>query len=124
MLIPNGEVLVCPVDYCLTIGRESNQKVAFDTNANMASLQADIILPTSTSLFNRRLDAVLLGGSSLFFGENSDTLGFTTLYHLGAGMEYPIKGDKFNVGHIRLSGLVIRGENVRGWMVSLDYNPK
>lgn len=103
---------------------ESNEVVAFDTNANMASLKADVILPSGATLFNRRLDAVLLGGSSLFSGENRDTLDFTALYELGAGIEYPIKGNKSNFGHIRLSGLILRGENVRGWMVSLDYNPK
>jgi len=67
---------------------------------------------------------VLLGGLSRFFGENSHTLEFAALYEVGTGVEYSIKGDKFNFGHVRLSALVLRGENVRGWMVSLDYNPK
>jgi hypothetical protein len=103
---------------------ESNDVLKFNTNANMATLKADIIIPTSATLFGRRLDAVALGGSTVFLGENRRTLGFTTLYELGAGIEYPIKGDKFNFGHVRLSGLLLRGEHVRGWLMSLDYNPK
>jgi hypothetical protein len=103
---------------------ESSDAVKFNTDANMATLKADIIIPTRATLFNGRLDAVALGGSTVFFGENRRTLGFTTLYELGAGIEYPIKGDKYNFGHVRLSGLLLRGENVRGWMMSLDYNPK
>ena len=103
---------------------ESNEVLEFNTDANMASLKADAIIPTRATLFSGRLDAVLLGGSTVFLGENRRTLGFTALYEMGAGIEYPIKGDKFNFGHVRLSGLLMRGENVRGWKVSLDYNPK
>lgn len=103
---------------------ESNEAVKFNAKANLASLKADVIVPTFATIYGKRLDAVLLGGSSLFFGENRDTLGFTSIYEAGLGIEYPIKGDKFSFGYVRLSGLVSRGENVRGWSVSLDYHPK
>jgi|GEM_PF-2237722 len=101
---------------------ESNAAVSFTEVANMATIKADMIFPTGYDMHGRRMDMVALLGANNFFGENSDTLGYTTSYQAGIGVEFPINSGHENVDHFRLSGQVIRASNMKGWLLSLGYN--
>jgi len=65
---------------------------------------------------------VLLLGTNTFFGENRNTLGYTTSYQAGIGSEIPFSWDGKRRGYIRLSGQALWGENMRGWVLTLGYN--
>ena len=89
----------------------------------MLAIQADMIFPTDLFIGEKRLDSVLLLGSNTFFGENRRTLGYTTSYQLGIGSEFPLSWDQTRRGHIRLSGQVLWANNMRGWLLTIGYNP-
>jgi len=102
---------------------ESNAAVKFNEGANMLALKADLIFPTNLSVAETRLDLVLLLGTNTFFGENRNTLGYTTSYQTGVGSEIPISWDGKRRGFVRLSGQALWAENMRGWLLTLGYNP-
>ena len=102
---------------------ESNAAVSFSESANMLSVQADMIFPTELALSEERLDFVLLLGGNCFFGENKRTLGYTTSYQAGMGMEIPLRWDKKEQGYLRVSGQVLWAENMDGWLLTIGYNP-
>ncbi len=102
---------------------ESTSAVKFDEAANMVTLKADLIFPTRVTLADERLDLVLLFGSNIYFGENRDTLGYTTSYQAGLGSELPLRWRGTPRGHVRLSGQVLWADNLRGWLLTLGYNP-
>ena len=102
---------------------ESNAAVKFTERANMLALKADIIFPTNFAVAEKRLDLVLLLGTNSFFGENRRTLGYTTSYQLGVGSELPLSWEDRQHGHIRLSGQVLWADIMRGWLITVGYNP-
>jgi len=101
---------------------EEHNAIKFTDEAGMMALKADMIFPTKINMHNERLDFVLLLGSNHFFGENRQTLGYTTSYQAGIGAELPIQWEQKKYGHLRLSGQVLWAENMDGWMLSLGYN--
>ncbi len=103
---------------------ESNSAVEFKEHANMMTVRADMIFPTRTYLYGERLDIVTLLGANNFFGENRRTLGYTSSYQAGVGAEIPLKLEQSIKGHLRFSGQVLWAENMRGWLVSIGYNPQ
>lgn len=109
---------------------ESNSAVVFNESANMIALKADLIFPTGIKIYGYRLDFILLHGTNNFFGENRNTLGYTTSYQAGTGIELPIKWkvplnwkEKL-FGYIRLSGQFLWAENMKGWLWSVGLNLK
>lgn len=102
---------------------ESNDVVKFTEDASMLSVNADMIFPTSLTMHDERLDFVLLLGTNSFFGENRNTLGYTSSYQAGIGAELPIHWGQSRYGHLRLSGQVLWAENMKGWLLSFNYNP-
>ena len=101
---------------------ESNAAVGFTEGANMVAVKADMIFPTNQSWNGRRVDLVTLLGANNYFGENRDTLGYTTSYQAGLGVEIPLKSESEEKNHLRLSGQVLRANNMTGWMLSIGYN--
>lgn len=101
---------------------ESNPTIRFDEYANMLSLTADMIFPSSHYIASNRLDYVLILGNTTFLGENRRTLGYTSSNQFGIGGEAPIQWGKNNHGHIRLSGQVLWAHNMNGWLITLAYH--
>ena len=102
---------------------ESSPAVKFTEQANMLAIKADMIFPTNGYIADNRLDLVLLLGTNTFFGENRDTLGYTTSYQVGIGSELPLHWSNKERGHMRLSGQVLWAGNMRGWLLTVGYNP-
>ncbi|KPK49788.1 MAG: hypothetical protein AMS22_13195 [Thiotrichales bacterium SG8_50] len=102
---------------------ESNAAIKFSESANMLAIKADMIFPTNLTIAEKRLDLVLLLGTNTFFGENRDTLGYTTSYQFGIGSELPFSWQNKTRGHVRLSGQVLWAENMKGWLVRFGYIP-
>lgn len=102
---------------------ESNPAVKFTEQANMLAIKADMIFPTNTYIADNRLDLVLLLGTNTFFGENRDTLGYTTSYQVGIGSELPLHWNNKERGYMRFSGQVLWADNMRGWLLTLGYIP-
>lgn len=109
---------------CIDSFSESNDTIQFSERANMLALKADMIFPTDLTLIDYRIDFVLLLGSNHFFGENRNTLGYTTSYQGGLGVEFPIKFKQKEYGYLRLSGQLLRAENMEGWLLTLGHNSK
>lgn len=103
---------------------ESNDLLHFDEVANMLSINGDMIFPTNVHLFDERLDMVLLVGSTTFFGENRETLGYTSSYQAGFGSELPVRWNKKIAGHVRFSGQFLWAQDMSGWKVSLGFKPR
>jgi hypothetical protein len=101
---------------------ESSDAVKFTEAGNMLAVKADMIFPTGLNVHGERLDLVLLLGAHEIFGENRDTLGYTTSYQTGIGTEFPLRWKQTRYGHLRLSGQVIWANNMKGWLLSLGYN--
>ena len=101
---------------------ESHNAIKFTDEASMLALKADMIFPTKINMRDERLDFVLLLGSNSFFGENRQTLGYTTSYQAGIGAELPIQWGQKKYGYLRLSGQVLWAKNMDGWLLSLGYN--
>jgi hypothetical protein len=87
----------------------------------MLAIKADMIFPTNGYIADNRLDLVLLLGTNTFFGENRDTLGYTTSYQVGIGSELPLHWSNKERGHMRLSGEVLWADNMRGWLLTVGY---
>lgn len=102
---------------------ESNAAVNFSERANMLAVKADMIFPSDIHIDDNRLDYVLLMGSNTFFGENRRTLGYTTSYQFGIGSEFPLRWQQSQRGHLRLSGQVLWADNMRGWLLTVGFNP-
>ena len=103
--------------------RESDPAVAFSERANMLTLRAELIIPTNYLIAEKRLDAVLLFGTNTFFGENRNTLGYTTSYQIGIGGEWPIHWANKQHGYFRIGGQLLWAENMQGWLVIVGFNP-
>ena len=88
----------------------------------MVALKADIIVPTPLNIFNYRIDFVFLPGVNYFFGENRNTLGYTTSYQVGIGWELPLRFLQYDFGFARLSGNYFWAKNMKGWLFSLGLN--
>ena len=102
---------------------ESNEAIKFTEDASLLAVKADMIFPTKINIHDERLDFVLLLGANNFFGENRNTLGYTTSYQAGLGAEIPMRWGQSKYGHLRLSGEVLWAENMNGWLLSLGYIP-
>ena len=103
---------------------ESNEAIKFTEKANLLSVKADLIQPTEVYIAEHRMDMVLTFGVNHFFGDNRRTLDYTTSYEAGIGTEFPLKYVNTTYGHIRIIGNVLWSENMKGWMISLGYNPQ
>jgi hypothetical protein len=102
---------------------EADNAPKFTESANMLALRADMIFPTDVAINGGHLDYVLLVGSNHFFGDNRDTLGYTTSYQAGIGAEVPLRWHQEQYGYLRFSGEVIFGDGVDGWLLSASYTP-
>lgn len=103
---------------------EDNDNLKFSEQTNMAKFKADIVIPTNFEIENRRLDAILLLGTNYFFGKNRNTLGYNISHQVGTGCELPLKWHQKAYGHLRLSGQFLWAKNMRGWMITMGYNPE
>lgn len=102
---------------------ESGNAPKFTESANMLAIRADMIFPTEFAMNGGHLDYVLLVGSNHFFGDNRETLGYTTSYQAGIGAEIPLRWHQEQYGYLRFSGEVIFGDGVDGWLLSASYTP-
>ncbi|MFO1414180.1 MAG: hypothetical protein U1F10_09815 [Burkholderiales bacterium] len=95
----------------------------FNEAANIYSVRAEYVHPTSWRVVERPVDVVGYVGYAGFFGANRDVFGFTGVAEVGAGVQVPIAGDKPQSDRVRLSGSYLFGAGVRGWTVgvSLEY---
>ena len=122
-LLDRSSVLSANVHHILVNSfSESNEAVSFKETASMLTLKGEIIFPTALTIQDHRLDVVLLLGSNHFFGENRNTLGYTTSYQTGLGAEFPITINQKNYGYLRASGQMLWANNMDGWIISLGYN--
>jgi len=103
---------------------ETKPVAEYNEQANLLSIKADMIFPTTFNVYDERLDIVLLLGVNSFFGENRHVLGYSNSYQAGAGLELPLKWKQKKYGYVRFSGQIIRANNLEGWMISLGYNEK
>lgn len=103
---------------------ESDPAVNFNENANMMSIHGDWILPTGMKMYGSRISVVYILGTNTFFGENKNTLGYTTSYEGGIGAEFPLVTNNKKHGHLRLIGEILWANNMQGWYLSLGYKPK
>ncbi|MFV1983044.1 MAG: autotransporter outer membrane beta-barrel domain-containing protein, partial [Thiohalomonadales bacterium] len=101
---------------------ESNLITKFKETSNMIALQSDIIFPSNITIYQKRLDFLLLLGANNFFGENRNTLGYTTSYQVGTGVEFPLSWESKKYGYLRFSGQILRAKNMKGWILSIGYN--
>lgn len=101
---------------------KTDSAIDFTEHANMLAVKADMVFPTDIIMHDERLDLVLLLGVNNFFGENRNTLGYTTSYQAGVGAEIPLKWGGEKKGYLRLSGQLIRATNMKGWMFGLGYS--
>ncbi len=101
---------------------KTDSAIDFTEHANMLAVKADMVFPTDIVMHDERLDLVLLLGANNFFGENRNTLGYTTSYQAGVGAEIPLKWGGEAHGYLRLSGQIIRASNMKGWMLGLGYS--
>lgn len=102
---------------------ESNEAVKFRENANLLSIKADMIFPTELTLSGERVDFIALLGINDFWGENKRTLGYTSSYQAGGGVEYPVTFGADKYGYIRVSGQILWADNMNGWLFSIGYQP-
>jgi hypothetical protein len=103
---------------------ESNQAFKFTEKANLLSVKADLIEPSEFYIADHRMDFVFLFGLNHFFGDNRRTLGYTTSYEAGIGAEFPLKYVNTTYGHIRFSGQLLWADNMKGWLITVGYNPE
>lgn len=89
----------------------------------MLAAKADMVFPTQQTMYGRRLDFVFLLGANDFFGENRNTLGYTTSYQAGLGAECPLKSGNEKHGQLRLRGQWLWTINMEGWLLTLGYKP-
>jgi hypothetical protein len=101
---------------------ESNKAVEFAEHANMLAVKADMLFPTDFDIYDNRLDFLLLLGINNFFGENRSTLGYTTSYQAGIGVEFPLQWKQKKYGYLRLSGMILWADNMDGWLLTIGYN--
>jgi hypothetical protein len=101
---------------------ESNEAVKFNANANSLSINADMVFPTDVIFLEDRIDFVLLLGANNYFGENRNTLGYTTSYQGGLGVEHPIKFGQKKYGYLSVSGQLLFAHNMNGWLLTIGYN--
>jgi len=101
---------------------ESHALPGFTAGANMATVKADMVFPTTLFVHNERLDLVVLLGANNYFGENKRTLGYTVSYQMGAAVELPLKFKQRHYGHLRLGGQALWASNMDGWLLTIGYN--
>ncbi|WP_455217531.1 hypothetical protein [Kaarinaea lacus] len=102
---------------------ESNAAVQFRETADMLTTTADMIFPTGLFLHDRRLDFILLLGKTNYLGKNRNTLGHSASYMAGFGSELPLKWQQNITGYLRLSYQVLWADNLKGWLLTIGYNP-
>ena len=100
---------------------ESNEAVKFSENANLLSMNADMVFPSKITLLQDHVDFILLLGVNNFFGENRETLGYTTSYKVGLGAEHPIKLGQNKSRYLRVSGQLFFADNMNGWHLTIGY---
>jgi len=70
---------------------EDHKDLKFSELANMAALRNDVVFPTGMKIWGEDLNFVALLGTNYFFGENRNTLGYTTSYQAGFTIPIPVK---------------------------------
>lgn len=98
---------------------ESSDVLRFTKHAGVYSLQGEYVRATPWKVLERRLDWVVFGGNAGFLGSSRDSLGFTSVYRLGAGLELPQMPDSGPDQMWRLSFSYLFGTGVRGATVGI-----
>lgn len=98
---------------------ESDPVQSFAESAGVYSMRIEHTAPSGLSAFHRRLEWVLYGGYSGFYGPNRNALGFTSVGEIGGGIEAPLRTDEEDSKRVRMAGSYLLGSHVTGWTISV-----
>ena len=100
---------------------ESSQAVAFSQGVTTFTLDGEIILPTSLTIFDRPLAIVPQANYTTFVGSNRDQLGFSDFAKIGVAGEIDISSLDYGIDKIRLGLELVKGRDVRGVVLEIGY---
>jgi hypothetical protein len=103
---------------------EDSRDVSFSERANMTALRTDLVIPTGLAVWGEDLNLILLLGTNHFFGENRNTLGYTTSYEAGLVFPVPVKWNKKRLFDLKVGYKWLWAEKMNGvcWIFGIGLN--
>jgi len=100
---------------------ESSRAIGFSEGVTTLTVDGELVIPTSLTLFERPVSVVPQANYSTFLGGDRDQLGFSDFVKLGVAGEIDISNLDYGIKKLRLGLEVVKGSDVDGIVFELGY---